>query len=205
MRLALKLFRGEPAISGFDWNFSATHSSSQTFSTVMWFGPPRDFTPASTCPWVGHPVSGLLHVTLRPFKTRFRFGSGPSALNLATYNNSPDRSTKSTPSSLNALRLLVNTGFQVLFHSPPGVLFTFPSRYCFSIGHQVVFSLGGWSPRFPTRFHVPRGTPDSGLSSHISHTGLLPSAVYTFQCLILLCAQNHFAGPYPVVYCYTPV
>ena len=27
------------------------------------------------------------------------------------------------------LPLLVNTGFQVLFHSPPGVLFTFPSRY----------------------------------------------------------------------------
>ena len=27
------------------------------------------------------------------------------------------------------LYLLVNTGFQVLFHSPPGVLFTFPSRY----------------------------------------------------------------------------
>ena len=28
------------------------------------------------------------------------------------------------------LRQFVNTGFQVLFHSPPGVLFTFPSRYC---------------------------------------------------------------------------
>ena len=27
------------------------------------------------------------------------------------------------------LRQLVNTGFQVLFHSPPGVLFTFPSQY----------------------------------------------------------------------------
>ena len=27
------------------------------------------------------------------------------------------------------LLLLVNAGFQVLFHSPPGVLFTFPSRY----------------------------------------------------------------------------
>ena len=24
---------------------------------------------------------------------------------------------------------IVNTGFQVLFHSPPGVLFTFPSQY----------------------------------------------------------------------------
>ncbi len=30
---------------------------------------------------------------------------------------------------------LVNTRFQVLFHSPPGVLFTFPSRYWFTIGH----------------------------------------------------------------------
>src|SRR5690606_39950823 len=27
------------------------------------------------------------------------------------------------------LRLLVGQRFQVLFHSPPGVLFTFPSRY----------------------------------------------------------------------------
>ena len=32
-RLALKLFRGEPAISGFDWNFSAIHTSSPTIST----------------------------------------------------------------------------------------------------------------------------------------------------------------------------
>ena len=29
-----------------------------------------------------------------------------------------------------ALCLLVSIRFQVLFHSPPGVLFTFPSRYC---------------------------------------------------------------------------
>ena len=33
MRLALKLFRGEPAISGFDWNFSPTHTSCPPFST----------------------------------------------------------------------------------------------------------------------------------------------------------------------------
>ncbi len=32
-RLALKLFRGEPAISEFDWNFSPIHSSSPVFST----------------------------------------------------------------------------------------------------------------------------------------------------------------------------
>ena len=42
---------------------------------------------------------------------------------------------------------LVGTRFQVLFHSPPGVLFTFPSRYSYTIGHGRVFSLGGWSPQ----------------------------------------------------------
>src|SRR5690606_34888201 len=56
--------------------------------------------------------------------------------------------------------LLVGTRFQVLFHSPPGVLFTFPSRYWFTIGHQVVFSLGRWSSLLPTGFHVSRRTQD---------------------------------------------
>ena len=32
--LALKLFRGEPAISEFDWNFSANHRSSKSFATL---------------------------------------------------------------------------------------------------------------------------------------------------------------------------
>ena len=50
-------------------------------------------------------------------------------LNLAAYIRSPDRSTKSTRSHLDVLSVLVGTGFQVLFHSPPGVLFTFPSQY----------------------------------------------------------------------------
>ena len=98
------------------------------------FGPPRDFTLASTCTWIGHPVSGLQHVTRRPVKTRFRSGSGAEHLNLATYHNSLARSTKSTRSL--ALPLLVSIRFQVLFHSPPGVLFTFPSQYWFTIGHR---------------------------------------------------------------------
>ena len=72
----------------------------------------------------------------------------------------------------NVLRQLVNTGFQVLFHSPPGVLFTFPSRYCFTIGHQVVFSLGRWSSLLPTRFLVSRGTLDTALLLSISDTRL---------------------------------
>ena len=38
------------------------------------------------------------------------------------------------------------------------MLFTFPSRYWSTIGHQVVFSLGRWSSQIPTGFHVSRGT-----------------------------------------------
>ena len=114
----------------------------------------------------------------RPIQTRFPFGSIPYIVfNLAIYNNSPDRSTKSTISHLNVLYLLVNIGFQVLFHSPPGVLFNFPSRYFYTIGHQVVFSLTGWSPCIHTRFHVSRTTLDTIMSTHLSYTGLSPSMV----------------------------
>ncbi len=65
----------------------------------------------------------------RPVQTRSRFGFGTEYLNLAAYIRSPDRSTKSTRLRFDALSVLVGTRFQVLFHSPPGVLFTFPSRY----------------------------------------------------------------------------
>ena len=47
------------------------------------------------------------------------------------------------------------------FHSPPGVLFTFPSQYFSTIGHQVVFRLGGWAPRLLTGFHVSGDTLDT--------------------------------------------
>ena len=46
-----------------------------------------------------------------------------------------------------------------------------------TIGHQVVFSLGGWSPRFPTGFLVSCGTLDTRLVIPVSLTGLLPSLV----------------------------
>ena len=58
----------------------------------------------------------------------------------------------------NVLPQLVSAGFQVLFHSPPGVLFTFPSRYWFTIAHQGVFSLSRWSSILPSGFLVPRRT-----------------------------------------------
>ena len=38
------------------------------------------------------------------------------------------------------------------------MLFTFPSRYLFAIGHARVLRLGGWSPHVQTGFHVSRPT-----------------------------------------------
>ena len=51
--------------------------------------------------------------------------------------------------------------FRFYFTPLTGVLFTFPSRYWFTIGHRLVFSLGGWSPRVQSEFHVFRPTWDT--------------------------------------------
>ena len=47
---------------------------------------------------------------------------------------------------------LVDTGFQVLFHSPPGVLFTFPSQYYALSVTKEYLALGGGPPDFPQGF-----------------------------------------------------
>ncbi len=74
------------------------------------------------------------------------------------------------------LLLFVCMRFQDLFHSPPGVLFAFPSQYWFAIGRSLVFSLGGWSPRLQTEFHVFRPTSRSlSTAESISRKGLSPS------------------------------
>ena len=51
--------------------------------------------------------------------------------------------------AINALPQFVNTGFQVLFHSPPGVLFTFPSQYSALSVTEEYLALGGGPPDFP--------------------------------------------------------
>ena len=139
------------------------------------FGPPPPFTAASAWTWVGHPVSGLRCLTLRPIKARFPFGSALYALNLAGQHSSPDRSTKST-------RFRPYGGPTVCKHRVSGSL-SLPSRGPFhlsftvlcSIGHQGVFRVGGWSPRLPTGFHVSRGTLDSTSQLPLSDTGLSPA------------------------------
>ncbi len=62
-----------------------------------------------------------------------------------------------------ALRPLVGVRFQVLFTPLFTVLFTFPSRYSFTIGLPGVFSLAGWCRLFQPGFLPSRPTQDTRL------------------------------------------
>ena len=55
-------------------------------------------------------------------------------------------------SAYKAVPQLVNTGFQVLFHSPPGVLFTFPSQYYALSVTKEYLALRGGPRSFPQGF-----------------------------------------------------
>ena len=151
------------------------------------FGPPLHFTATSTCSRLDHSVSGLLQRTQSAL-LRLAFATAPDfLLNLARYNNSPVHSAKGTLSPINGLELFVSIRFQYLFHSPPGVLFTFPSRYLFTIGHQRVFSLAGWAPRIPTRLHVSRRTQDTIKSlQHFAYRA------FTFSCYLFQSIQLYY-------------
>ena len=94
------------------------------------FGPPMPFTASSSWTWIDHPVSGLRSLTIALL--RLGFPSAPRLKRLTSPVSAARRTVlqKVRGSALSAVPQLVNTGFQVLFHSPPGVLFTFPSQYC---------------------------------------------------------------------------
>ena len=119
------------------------------------FGPPQRFTIASTCSWLGHSVSGLRRHTFHPLQIRFRFGFVSVTLNphnIVTRRPILQKVRDHTPM---VLSLLVSSRFQVLFHSPPGVLFTFPSRYYSLSVTWSYLAFGDGPPFFRQDFSCP--------------------------------------------------
>ena len=106
----------------------------------------------------------------RPIQTRFRYGC-PSRVNLATHRNSQAHSSKGTRSlhsgheDRHAPTACRHTVSGTISRPLTGVLFTFPSRYWFTIGHQGVFRLRRWSSRIHTEFHGLRATWDNARES----------------------------------------
>src|SRR6185295_16505813 len=76
------------------------------------------------------------------------------------------------------LPLLVSIWFQKLFHSPSGVLFTFPSRYLFTIGQYEYLALDLSRPDFRPDFScLVVLKKKSGNCMVFRDTGLSPSLV----------------------------
>ena len=117
-------------------------------------GPPSPFTGTSAWTWIDHPVSGLLLLTSALLRLGF-----PPAPRLKRLTLPADAARRTVLQKVRGppygVPQLVDTGFQVLFHSPPGVLFTFPSQYsALSVTRQYLALRGG--PRsFPQGFSCP--------------------------------------------------
>ena len=122
---------------------------------ASWCGPPLPVTVASTCSWLGHPVSGLIPYTYFAL-FRLAFTVAPS-LDLTLHQKLTRWIVlqKARRHGINPLRLLVGAKFQDLFHSPPGVLFTFPSLYQFTIDRILYLALAGGPAGFRQGFSCP--------------------------------------------------
>ena len=116
------------------------------------FGPPLPLTAASTWTWIDHPVSGLLLLTLALLRLGFPTAPHLKCLTLPVSVTRRTVLQKVRGCTYKVLPQLVNTGFQVLFHSPPGVLFTFPSQYYALSVTKEYLALGGGPPDFPQGF-----------------------------------------------------
>ena len=153
----------------------------QRFFNISWFGPPRHLTAASSWTWVDHSASRLPQVTNIAL-LRLAFASGTSLRDLALLptSNSLAHYAKGTlsPDTSIRLQLIVGIRFQVLFHSPPGVLFTFPSRYSSLSVTDSYLALEDGPPRFNRDSSCPGllGCLTS-LRTRISPTGLSPPPV----------------------------
>jgi len=84
---------------------------------------------------------------------------------------------------INRLQLLVRTQFQDLFHSPSGVLLTFPSRYLFTIDRKIYLALEGGPSRFNQGFTCPDllNTVNDKVRK-TWYTGLSPSLAQLSNC-----------------------
>ena len=148
-------------------------------------------TPPSTCPWLDHPVSGLIRATRRPIQTRFRYAYA-YRLKLAAQTNSLTHYTKGTPSPLKEAPTACR-------HSVSGSL-SLPSSGCFSpFPHgtsalsvtEEYLALEGGPPTFRQDFTCP-----ALLEDHVRFTPTrLSRPMAPLSRGFGLCTHNHWAGP----------
>ena len=130
------------------------------------FGPPQSYLRFNLA------MGRSLRFGSRPSDSFALFGlafatASPHGLTSPLSTNSQAHSSKGTPSPHTKGEAPTDCRHTVSgsISSPPGVLFTFPSRYLSAIGHQGIFRLSRWSRQIHTGFLGPRATWDASLES----------------------------------------
>ena len=135
------------------------------------FGPPHGLTRASTCPCVDHSASGLQHATQNAlfrlaFATATPHGlTSPHTITRRLILQKARSHITNKASLVYAPTACRHTVSGTISRPLTGALFTFPSRYLFTIGHQGVFRLTRWSWQIHTGFLEPRATREHSQQS----------------------------------------
>ena len=95
------------------------------------------------------------------FRLAFAPARGLQTLNLASEEQLVGSLCKRHAVTLTGSHSLQARGFRYYFTPLLAVLFTFPSRYWYTIGLPGVFSLGGWCRRLQAGFLRSRPTQDT--------------------------------------------
>ncbi len=133
----------------------------------------RDFT-LGKCRSLG--FASAAHDYSRPLQARFRCGC-------ASRDAYPRRARQLVGSLCKRHAVTCNAcsdrlrahGFRNSFTPLEGVLFTFPSRYLYTIGLTGVFSLAGWARRIQTGLLVSRPTQGNATPAPAARKGLSPA------------------------------
>ena len=149
------------------------------------FGPPPGVTPASPWPWIDRvgfgsasayftPYSDSLSLRLRSSRTLTSHAKSNSPDHNAKGTQSPTSRSEDQPQAPTACMHTVSGSISLAVRRPFHLSLTVLS----TIGHRLVFSLGGWSPQIQSGFLVSRPTRVSSQNrTRISLTGLSPPSV----------------------------
>ena len=170
----------EPAVTGLDWPFTTIPRSEECFVEQQLCEPPSLVRATSSCPGIDRPASGFNAVIPGPIKTLpLTKSCGHIGFPTTTKLNflaSPQQRTpwpvfqdgrcNTSPTSpyynvavdsfgrIHSFRATSGHHYLVsgTFHPPIGVLFSFPSRYFYSIGLETYLELGVDASQIHTRY-----------------------------------------------------
>jgi hypothetical protein len=133
-RLYCGIFRQEPAIARLDWLFTPTRKSSECMYTTT-VRPSILLSENFSLLTSRSSGSGSYPSDSRPFRLAF---AEATKFNLATLINSLDHFSKRTLQLREAVTIMSLLNFKS-FNPRLRVLFSFPSRYLFTIGLECMF------------------------------------------------------------------